>query len=195
MRRTKRMAAVCAASALMATGAALAAPGTAAAADRYDGPTLTAEQGDFGGKNVTLTLTNPNASDGLLSVSACTSALLDGTQALEAFVAYNAKDYGALIEIVTAPGVTVGPTAANSVVSPGPNSASTTTQKADGVYLFLGTCGGLDTALNPDNVGISLVPVIVPAGIGGLVPLMNFGSTALEAGVGSADLLPLLGVG
>ncbi|MFD4295238.1 hypothetical protein ACFWPA_13430 [Rhodococcus sp. NPDC058505] len=190
--RTTKTAVAGAAVAVMATGAVLAGAGTAAAADRYSGPELSVDQGDIDGKNVKLNLTNPNRVNGLLDVSTCTSALLNGQQALAAFIAYNTRDYAGLVRIMLEPGLTAGPSATNSVLEPGPNGASRTVDVADGVYAYLGTCGGTDTVLDPDNIGVSFLPVIVPDGIGSIAPVLDFGGTALGAGIGSADLLPLL---
>ncbi|GAB2635943.1 hypothetical protein ABI214_17310 [Prescottella soli] len=193
LRKAKRVAAGLIASTTMVVGLALTGTGTAAAADRYDGPTLNAEQGGFGGKNLELTLTNPKKAVGLLGESTCTSALLDGAKGLEAFVAYNAKDYAKLIQIMLSPGLRLGPSASNSLLFPGPNTGSKTFQVDNGVYIYLGACGGWNSVLDPSNVGVSMMPVIVPGGLGSVSPVLSFGSTALEAGVGSASLLPLLG--
>lgn len=193
LRRTKRVAAGLVASTAMVAGLALAGAGTASAADRYDGPTLKAEQGDVGGKNLELTLTNPKKAVGVFGESTCTSALLDGAKGLEAFVAYNAKDYAKLIEIMLSPGLRLGPSASNSLLFPGPNTSSKTLQVDTGVYIYLGTCGGWNSVLDPTNVGVSMMPVIVPDGLGSVSPVLSFGSTVLEAGVGSASLLPILG--
>ncbi|WFR73482.1 hypothetical protein P9209_07425 [Prescottella defluvii] len=192
LRKAKRVAAGLIAS-TMVVGLAVTGTGTAAAADRYDGPTLQAEQGGFGGKNLELTLTNPKKAVGLLGESTCTSALLDGEKALEAYVAYNAKDYVKLVEIMRSPGLRLGPSASNSILFPGPNTGSKTFQVDNGVYIYLGACGGWNTILDPGNVGVSMVPVIVPDGLGSVSPVLSFGSTALGAGVGSTSLLPLLG--
>ncbi|MFM1722601.1 hypothetical protein ABEU20_001159 [Rhodococcus sp. PAM 2766] len=193
VRRVQRVVGGLVASATMVVGLAAAGTGTAVAADRYTGPTLETEQGDFGGKNLELTLTNPRKAEGAFSETACTSALLDGQQGLDAFVAYNAQDYGKLVSIITAPGLRIGPAASNSLLSPGPNSNSRTVQVDEGVYIFLGTCGGWNSVLDPSNVGVSMQVVIVPDGIGSLSPALAFGSTALEAGVDLASLLPLIG--
>lgn len=193
VRRMKKVAGGVVASAAMVVGLAAAGSGTASAADRYDGPTLEVEQGDFSGKNLELTLTNPRKAEGLFAGSACTSALLDGAQGLEAFVAYNEKDYAELISIMASPGLRIGPAAGNSLLDPGPNSDSKTLQVNDGVYVYLGTCGGWNTVLDPSNVGVSMQLVIVPDGVGSLSPALAFGSTALEAGADLASLLPLLG--
>lgn len=192
LRRVKKAAVGLAASTAMVAGLALAGTGTAAAADRYDGPTLKVEQGEFGKDNVKLTLTNPNKSGGLFSESTCTSALLDGAKGLEAFVAYNKKDFAKLVEIMLTPGLRLGPAASNDLIKPGPNSASTNVKVDTGVYIYVGTCGGIKS-LEPGNVGVSIMPVIVPDGIGSVSPVLSFGSTALEAGVDIASLLPLLG--
>ncbi|MCA1005129.1 hypothetical protein LCL87_05350 [Rhodococcus hoagii] len=189
----KKVAGGVVASAAMVLGLAAAGTGTAAAADRYDGPTLEAEQGDFNGKNLELTLTNPKKAEGAFSETTCTSALLDGQQGLDAFIAYNAKDYAELISIITSPGLRIGPAASNNLLFPGPNSDSKTFQVNDGVYIYLGTCGGWNSVLDPSNVGVSMQLVIVPDGIGSLSPALTFGSTALEAGVDLASLLPMLG--
>ena len=191
--RTKKIAGGAVAAAAMVVGLAGTGTGTAAAADRYDGPTLEVEQGDFGGKNLELTLTNPRKAQGLFTGSTCTSALLDGAQGLEAFVAYNAKDYAKLVSIMASPGLRVGPAAGNSLLDPGPNSNSKTVQVNDGVYIYLGICGGWNSVLDPGNVGVSMQPVIVPDGVGSLSPAMAFGSTALAAGADLASLLPLVG--
>lgn len=193
VRMTKKVAAGLVASTAMAVGLVLGGAGTAAAAETYDGPTLKVDQGDFGGKNLELTLTNPKKAEGLLSGSTCTSALLDGAQGLEAFVAYSNNDFGKLVEIMTSPGLKFGPTATNTyVISPGPNTEAKALDVADGVYIYLGTCGGLDTALDPTNIGVSVLPVIVPSGFGSVSPALDFGSTVLEAGDDLASLLPLL---
>lgn len=192
LHKVKKVAAGLAASTAMAAGLAVAGTGTAAAADKYEGPELEVEQGDFDGENIELTLTNPNEADGLLSESSCTSALLDGAQGLEAFVAFNNKDFGKLVEIMASPGLRLGPAASNNLIDPGPNSDSKTLAVDDGVYVYVGTCGGIKS-LEPGNVGVSLLPVIVPAGVGSLEPVLDFGSVALEAGVDIASLLPLLG--
>lgn len=192
LHKVKKVAAGLAASTAMVAGLALAGTGTAAAADRYEGPELKVEQGDFDGKNVELTLTNPNEAGGLFSESSCTSALLDGAQGLEAFVAFNNEDFGKLVEIMLSPGLRLGPAASNSLLHPGPNSDSKTLTVDDGVYVYVGTCGGIKS-LEPGNVGVSILPVIVPAGIGSLEPVLDFGSVALEAGVDIASLLPLIG--
>lgn len=193
VRRMKKVAGGLVASAAMVVGFAAAGTGTAAAADRYDGPTLEAEQGDFNGKNLELRLTNPKKAEGAFSETTCTSALLDGQQGLDAFIAYNAKDYAELISIITSPGLRIGPAASNNLLFPGPNSDSKTFQVNDGVYIYLGTCGGWNSVLDPSNVGVSMQLVIVPDGIGSLSPALTFGSTALEAGVDLASLLPMLG--
>ncbi|WP_231569373.1 hypothetical protein [Prescottella defluvii] len=192
LHKAKKIVAGVAASTAMVAGLAIAGTGTAVAADRYDGPTLKAEQGDFDGKNVKLTLTNPNKSEGFFSESSCTSALLDGAQGLEAFVAYNNNDFVKLLEIMATPGLRVGPSASNNLIKPGPNSKSTNIQVDTGIYVYVGTCGGIKS-LEPGNVGVTVKPVIVPDGIGSLAPVSDFGSVALEAGVGSTTLLPLLG--
>lgn len=193
LRKKREIAVALGASAAMAMGIALAAAGTAAAADRYEGPTLKVEQGDFGGgKNVELTLTNPTKAAGAFSETTCTSALLDGQQGLEAFVAYNTQDYGKLVSILASPGLHLGPAASNNLLSPGPNTAGKTVQVGNGVYFYLGTCGGWNTALDPTTIGVSVLPVIVPSGVGSVESVVDFGSTALEAGAGIADLLPLL---
>ncbi|WP_305092806.1 hypothetical protein [Prescottella sp. R16] len=192
LRKAKKVAAGVVASAAMVAGLAVAGTGTAAAADRYDGPTLKVEQGDFDGKNVELTLTNPNKAEGLFAESSCTSALLDGAQGLEAFVAYNNKDFGKLVDIMLSPGLRLGPAASNNLLSPGPNTNSRTVDVDNGVYIYLGTCGGIKS-LEPGNIGVSIKPVIVPSGIGSIEPSLEFGSTALEAGVDIMSLLPLLG--
>ncbi|QKT14326.1 hypothetical protein HUN07_23455 [Rhodococcus sp. W8901] len=189
----KKVAVGLAASTAMVAGLALTGTGTAAAADRYDGPELKVEQGDFGGKNLELTLTNPKKAEGAFNESSCTSALLDGQQGLEAFVAYNNKDFGKLVQIMASPGLRLGPAASNNLLNPGPNANTKTLQVDNGVYIYLGTCGGWGSVLNPTNVGVSMVPVIVPDGIGSLSPALSFGSTALEAGIDIASLLPLIG--
>ncbi|AUH67804.1 MULTISPECIES: hypothetical protein [Gordonia] len=171
-------------------GVTVATPGEAAAADRYQGPTLKSEQGSFNGKNVRLTLTNPNPATVL--GSSCTSALLDGTQALQAFVAFNAGDYGTIVKIMLNSGLRFGPAASNNLISPGPNSNSTDVKVGDGVYLFLGTCGGLGTLLDPTDVGVTVRPVIVPSGIGSIGSVLDFGSLAMQSGVGSSDFASIL---
>ncbi|GAA2385730.1 MULTISPECIES: hypothetical protein [Gordonia] len=171
-------------------GVTVATPGEAAAADRYQGPTLKSEQGSFDGKNVRLTLTNPNPATGL--GSSCTSLLLDGTQALQAFVAFNAGDYLTIIKIMATSGSRLGPAASNNLISPGPNSNSTDVKVGDGVYLFLGTCGGLGTLLDPTDVGVTVRPVIVPSGIGSIGSVLDFGSLAMQSGVGSSDFASIL---
>lgn len=172
----------------------LSTPGQASAADRYKGPTLKAEQGSFGGdKNVKLTLTNPNKADGVFAESSCTSIMLDGAKALEAFIAFNSNDYVALIKIMATPNAKVGPGASNDLVRPGPNSNSRELKAEDGVYIYLGTCGGIKS-LTPGNVGVSMIPVIVPSGIGSLGSALDFGSLALNAGTSSSDLGALLGL-
>lgn len=193
LRGVKKAAMGLAASTAMVAGAVMAGTGTAAAAEAYQGPELSVDQGDFDGKNLELTLTNPMKAQGLFSDTACTSALLDGAQGLEAFVAYNDRDFGKLVSIMASPGLRLGPAAANHLLDPGPNTASRTLQVDNGVYIYLGTCGGWNSALDPGNVGISLVPVIVPDGLGSLSPALDFGSTALEAGADLTGLLPLLG--
>ncbi|WP_137723891.1 hypothetical protein [Prescottella subtropica] len=192
LRKTKKVAASVVASAAMVAGLAVAGTGTAAAADSYKGPELKVEQGDFDGKNVELTLTNPNVWDSIGDGSSCTSALLDGAQGLEAFVAYNNKDFGKLIDIMLSPGLRLGPAASNGITSHGPNSDTKTVKVDNGVYIYLGTCGGIKS-LEPGNVGVSLKPVIVPSGIGSIEPGLAFGSTVLESGADLAALLPLLG--
>ncbi|WFN92503.1 hypothetical protein [Gordonia sihwensis] len=172
-------------------GVTVATPGEAAAADRYQGPTLKSEQGSFNGKNVRLTLTNPNVTEHLLGESSCTSALLDGTQALQAFVAFNAGDYGTIVKIMLNPGLRFGPAASNNLISPGPNSNSTDVKVGDGVYLFLGTCGGIKS-LEPGNIGVTVRPVIVPSGIGSIGSVLDFGSLAMQSGVGSSDFASIL---
>ncbi|QCQ92606.1 hypothetical protein [Rhodococcus sp. SGAir0479] len=193
MRGKWRAAAGAVAAAAMVTGLAWTGAGTAVAADRYEGPTLETTQGDFGGKNLELKLTNPKKAEGFFSESMCTSALLDGQQGLDAFVAFNAKDYGKLISIMASPGLRVGPAAGNNFTRPGPNSDTRTVQVNEGVYIFLGTCGGWESVLDPSNVGVSMQLVIVPDGIGSVSPALAFGSTALDAGVDLASLLPMLG--
>lgn len=179
--RITRFGAGVAASAMLAGGAAVATAGTAAAADGYEGPELSTEQGDVDGGNLTLELTNPNVYGGFLQGSACTSALLDGEKGLNALVAYNAGDYAELLSILTSPGVTLGPAASNTFADHGPNSASKTVDVDDGVYIYVGTCGGLES-INPENIGVSVQPVIVPGGLGSLAPASAFGSLLLESG-------------
>ncbi len=112
---------------------------------------------------------------GAFSETTCTSALLDGQQGLDAFIAFNAKDYGKLISIMTSPNLHLGPAASNNLISPGPNSNSKTVQVAEGVYIYLGTCGGWNSVLDPSNVGVSMQVLIVPDGIGSLSPALTFG--------------------
>ncbi len=193
LRSIKRIAVGMAASAALVVGLTVTGTGTAVAADRYDGPTLKAEQGDFAGKNVKLTLTNPKVATGAFSETTCTSALLDGQQGLEAFIAYNAGDYAKLVAIMLSPNLRIGPSASNNLIFPGPNSDTKTFQVGDGVYIYLGTCGGWGSVLDPTNVGVSMLPVIVPDGIGSVSSVLNFGSAALQAGAGSADLVSAFG--
>ncbi|MGB6244154.1 hypothetical protein [Gordonia sp. (in: high G+C Gram-positive bacteria)] len=177
----------------MLTGFIFASPGQAAAADRYQGPQLKAEQGSFGDKNLKLTLTNPNSTAGFFNESSCTSVLLSGTQALEAYIAYNAKDYIKLVAIMLKSESKAGPAASNNLLSPGPNSNSKNVKAADGVYIFLGTCGGIKS-LEPGNVGVGMLPIVVPSGIGSIGSVLDFGSLALESGAGSSDVATLIGL-
>lgn len=188
LRNVRRFVTVAVASIGMVAGLAVATPGEAAAAERYQGPTLKAEQGSFAKeKNVKLTLTNPNVAGGAFSESSCTSLLLSGTSALKAVIAFNAKDYLEIIKIMGSSDSRLGPAASNNLISKGPNSNSTEHKVGDGVYIFLGTCGGIKS-LGPGNVGVSMLPVIVPSGIGSIGPAMEFGSLAMESGAGSADI-------
>lgn len=188
LRNVRRFLTVAVASVGMVAGLAVATPGDAAAADRYQGPTLKVKQGNFdAGKNVELTLTNPNKAAGLFNESTCSSLLLSGTSAVKAVIAFNAKDYFEIIKIMASSGNSVGPMVSNDLGSPGPNTKSNKHKVSDGVYIFLGTCGGIKS-LTPGNVGVSMLPVIVPSGIGSIGPAMEFGSLAMESGAGSADL-------
>ncbi|EGD55046.1 hypothetical protein [Gordonia neofelifaecis] len=175
----------------LVAGLTLVSPGQAAAATRYDGPTLKAEQGDFAGKNLRLTLTDPNVPTGVLGGSSCTSILMNGTEALQAFVAFNAQNYLELLRIIAASHSPLGPAASNSLLSPGTNSNTKTVTVPDGVYLYFGTCGGLNTALDPSNIGVTMRPVIVPDGVGSISPVIDFGSLAMQSGAGIADILAI----
>lgn len=193
-RNFRRVAVVVAASMALVAGAAVVTPGEAAAATRYAAPTLKAEQGTFAGdKNVKLTITNTNVSSGLFAESTCSSSLLHGTEALQAFVAFNNKDYINLLKIIANSNSKVGPVVSNNLISPGPNSASREVNAADGVYIYLGTCGGIKS-LEPGNVGVALLPVIVPSGVGSIGSVLDFGSAAMDSGMAMGDVLSLLSI-
>lgn len=189
LRGIKRMVVGSAASIAMVGGLALTAPATASAAPDYAGPGMTAEQGDFGGKNVQVKITNPNVVSGWTDTTACTPALLEGEAAVRALLAYEADDYGELLKIITSKDVRTGNLAVNSPLGRGPNSATTDWEVADGVYLLAGFCTGI---ANPSGVGFTLQPMIVPSGIGSISPALAFGSVMLESGDELGGLLPKL---
>lgn len=190
LRNFKRMVVGSAASVALVGGLALTAPAMASAAPAdYEGPGMTAEQGDFGGKNVQVTITNPNVVSGWTDTTACTPALLEGEAAIRALLAFEADDYVELLKIITSKDVRTGTVAINSPLSKGPNSATTTWDVADGVYLLAGFCTGLK---NPSGVGYTLQPLITPSGIGSIAPGLAFGSMVLQNGDELGGLLPKL---
>lgn len=191
LRGFKRIAVSLAASAAMIGGLALTAPATASAAvGDYEKPGLQVEQGEFNGKNVQVTVTNPNPASFFVDGTSCSATLLDGEKALKALVAFNAGDIVGLVGILATPGLKVTPLATNSI---GNNAKATATWKVeDGVYVLVGTCGGLGTVLNPAGLGVAVQPVIVPNGIGSVAPGLAFGSLLLESGDAITSVLPLL---
>ncbi|WP_024795685.1 hypothetical protein [Tomitella biformata] len=188
----KRAATGIAASIAMVGGLALAAPTTAAAAPSYEGPGMTAEQGDFGGKNVQVKVTNPNIVSGYLDATACSPVLLEGEAAIRALLAFEADDYGELFKIITSKDVRTGNLAINYFLKKGPNSSTTDWDVADGVYLLAGLCVGGNTLSDPSGAGFTLQPLIVPSGIGSISPALAFGSVVLESGDELGGLLPKL---
>lgn len=193
MRGFKKMAVSLAASAAMVGGLALATPATASAepVGEYKKPGLAVEQGDFGGgKNIEVTITNPNPASFVLDGTACTPYLMDGQLALEAIVAFDNKNFGELLKVVTSNGSRIGSPAINSVGTGA--TKSTAWQVEDGVYILVGVCGGAANVLNPAGVGVAVQPVIVPSGIGSLASGSAFGSLILESGGAIASVLPLL---
>lgn len=191
LRGAKRVLVGLAASVAMVGGLALTAPATASAAEGYEKPGLTVKQGDFGGgKNVEVTITNPNKHGFLDLAPACTPTLLSGEAGLKALVAFNSGDILGLVDVVLANNAFVGLPAINSVLSGNDNSASTKFKVDEGVYVLVGLCGGSGTLFG--NTGVSIKPVIVPDGIGSLSPAFAFGSLLLESGDAIMSVLPLL---
>lgn len=202
----KRMAAGVAAASTLAVGASVIAPAMASAAPdgvevtqaaaRYKGPKLSVSQSGGSGEGIELKLTNPNGAGGLFSESSCTSYLMDGEVGMQALIAYANEDYAELIKLmVVGNSSKLGPAASNDLVRPGPNSNTRPVKVDDGVYIYLGTCGGINTALNPTNVGVSMIPVIVPSGIGSVEPALNFGSLAGQSLPALIKILPELMTG
>lgn len=182
-----------AASLAIVGGLALTAPAAASAAPAsYAAPGLTADQGDFGDANIKVTITNPNVVSGVLDVTACAPALLEGEAAVRALLAFEAENYDELYKIVTSKDVKTGNAAVNSILSRGPNTATTQWQVPDGVYLVAGVCGGGDTFSDPSGVGVALKPMIVPTGIGSIGPGLAFGSVLLNSGDQLGGMLPKL---
>lgn len=173
---TKRFAVIAA----MAGVVAIAAPTLASAAPSTQAPEMTVEQGDFAGKNVQVTTTNPNG-----PVSACVPLLVSGDTALKALAAYSAGDTNALVGALSAPdSVRVGEFA----VDAGPSVTSW--QVEDGVHLLVGACKTLDASDTSDgaeidyttllgDAAITMEPLILPSGIGSLSPVLAFGSAAI----------------
>ncbi|WP_024795684.1 hypothetical protein [Tomitella biformata] len=190
LRGVKRIAISLAASAAMVGGLALTAPATASAAPGYEKPVLTVEQGDFGGKNVQVTITNPNDWGILDPAPICTPTLLSGEAALKALVAVDSGDILGVIDVVTANNAFLGLPAINNLVDGNDNSKSTAFQVDDGVYVLVGICGGTGTLLG--DSGVAIAPVIVPSGFGSIAPGLAFGSLLLESGDALTSVLPLL---
>lgn len=185
VRGFKRVAAGVAAASALALGVAVAGAGTAAAESAYEGPELSASQGGEDGE-VELTITNNN-NDGLLP-SSCTSALVDAETGMRLLVAANEGNLGDIADAVGSDGGAIGP----AVIGGDGKSNSKNVNVPTGVYIYMGTCGGLESIV-PGNIGMSMTPVIVPDGIGSVAPALDFGSLLLQSGDMITDLLPLLG--
>lgn len=190
LRGFKRIAVSLAAASAMVGGLALTAPATASAATGYEKPVLQVEQGDYSGKNVKVTITNPNKWGFLDPAPACTPTLLSGEAGLKALVAYNNSDYAGLVSVIAANNSFVGFPAVNSGFSGNDNSVSTNWNVPNGVYVLAGVCGGTGTLAG--DVGVAITPVIVPDGIGSISPALAFSSLMLESGDTIASVLPLL---
>lgn len=198
IRGFKRILAGAAAASALAMGAGVLAPAVVSAAPegvnvtqaaaRYKGPKLGMSQGDFGGgRNMNFTIDNPNG-----GASSCSSVVLDGELGMKALIAYADEDYVELVRIALLEnGTRLGPATA----WPFTESGKRALKLDDGVYVYLGTCGGLDTAINPTSVGVSLAPVIVPSGIGSVEPALNYGSLAGQSLPALIKILPELMTG
>ncbi|GEM_PF-2383580 len=206
IRGFKRVLAGAAAASALAMGAGVLAPAVATAApegvnvtqaaDRYKGPKLSVSQSGGSGEEIDLKLTNPNEVGGWFGESSCTSYLMDGEVGMKALIAYANEDYVELIKLmVVGNNSKLGPMASNGLAYPGPNSDTRSVSVDDGVYIFMGTCGGIKTAGDPTNVGVSMVPVIVPSGIGSVEPALNFGSLAGQSLPALIKILPELMTG
>lgn len=114
---------------------------------------------------------------------------------MRALIAYANEDYLELIELMAVGNNSkLGPAASNGAFSPGPNSNTRSIKVDDGVYIYLGTCGGIKS-LKPGNIGVSMVPVIVPSGIGSVEPALKFGSLAGQSLPALTKILPELMTG
>ncbi len=164
-----------------ATTAALAfaMPATASAATAT-APVLKAS---VSGGDVTFTLDDPNT--GILD--GCAAGLVDAGRAVEiSALLANITDPANFLGILNS-GVIKGAPAITTILD---RSASVTVQDLpNGVYAAVGACAGIGK-----DAATAMAPVIVPAGLGSVAGVADFGSTVLENPESIPVFLTLLGV-